>query len=74
MHLFFRTEVEAVRRHRASLVADVTSAEAKSQENEGGGWGLETDGLGHDPVHRKPVRQAMCFVLAKVVTQNARVN
>ena len=30
------------------MVADLTPAKAKAKDDEGGGWGLEADELGHE--------------------------
>ena len=34
--------------HRAGMVADLAPADAKTEEGEGSGWGLEADELGHE--------------------------
>ena len=44
---FLGAEEEAVG-HRAGMVADLAPADAKTEEGEGSGWGLEADELGHE--------------------------
>ena len=34
--------------HRAGMIADLPPAEAKAEEDDGGGWRLEADELGHE--------------------------
>ena len=46
--LGFSGTEEVVREHRASVIADLAPAEAKAKEDEGGGWTLEADELGHE--------------------------
>ena len=41
-------EVEAILRHRSSVVAELAPTEAEAKEHEGGGGGLGPHDLGHE--------------------------